>query len=135
MAGPDNPAGGTAGPGGGHVGPPGQHGGGPGGTPSGPHSIGHPGPPSVGLQVPLGAGATAGEWVWNPVTVTDEGDNIVTEEVKSTAAEEESVIVEPDPNKFAVAFSEMKNLNANGVVFNKLLVWMDIQKDMIPPGT
>ena len=29
----------------------------------------------------------------------------------------------------------MTNLNKNGIVLNKLLAWMDIQKDTIPPDT
>ena len=128
MAGPDNPAGGTAGPGGGH-GPHGQDVT-PGGTPTGPPAHAQ-GPP----QVPLGA--VGGEWIWNPMIVTDQGDTMVTEdeEVESDTAQEDIVRTETDSKKFTQAFSAMKNLNVNGVVFNKLLVWMDIQKDMIPCGT
>ena len=98
MAGPDNPAGLSAGPGGGPTGPPGQEGGGPGG----------------------------GTWTWIPVS----SDEPVEQTDQIAALVDESI-----EKKFDLAFSVMKGLNPNGVVMNKLLAWMDIQKDMIPPDT
>ena len=109
MAGVDNPAGGTAGPGGGPSGPPGQGQGGEG--PGG----GAPGP---------------GMWTWIPVSDSNEVE--LDEQIQDQTTPRVDASIE---KKFDLAFSKMKSLNPNGVVMNKLLAWMDIQKDMIPPNT
>ena len=105
MSGQDNPAGGPAGPGGGPSGPPGQEVGGPGGGPPG------------------------GMWTWIPVSSDSEVEPV--EHIDQVAP----LVDESIERKFDLAFSVMKSLNPNGVVMNKLLAWMEIQKDMIPPNT
>ena len=89
-----------------------------------------PGHPPAGIGE---GGDQSGEWVWRPISGSghEEGDD---ERVSESTSE--SMITENDrsePGKrFDVTFSKIKNLSEHGVILDKLLVWMDIQKDMIP---
>ena len=62
------------------------------------------------------------EWIWG--TPGSQFSTVDNSEISYTVK-----------NSFKTAINTMTSFNRNGVVMNKLLAWMDIQKDMVPPDT
>ena len=107
--------------------------------PAGLHPAGHTGEvPGIGPHGQGGGGASfgpPGEWIWTPAPLSTEIDGQKEPSAAPPVTDTAASVVEGNEKNFVSAFSEMKKLNINGVIMNKLLVWMDIQKDTIPPDT
>ena len=78
--------------------------------------------PNSGQDPPISSIQSETDWIWNPA------GSLSTTVEKS----DKSIYVQ---KKYSLAFEKMIIENANGVVMNKLLAWMDVQQDTIPPDT
>ena len=66
-----------------------------------------------------------GDWFWKPASKSNE----------QSSDDDNNVSFKSESKQYSLAFKEMVNENKNGVVMNKLLAWMDVQRDMLPPDT